>query len=53
MVQHIPRLLCCVLLQLYYTFLEKGIERDKRYCNSCDENEIGTEQRAMIDCNDT
>ena len=30
---------------------KKGIERDKRYCNLCDENEIGTEQHVMVDCN--
>ena len=33
-------------------YLQKnGIERDKRYCNLCDENEIGTEQHVVVDCN--
>ena len=29
---------------------KKGIERDKRYYNLCDEYEIGTEQHVMVDC---
>ena len=29
---------------------KKGIERDKRYCDLCDENKFGTEQHVMVDC---
>ena len=37
----------CLLIKHLW---KEGIEWDKRYCNLCGENEIGTEQYVMVDC---
>ena len=52
------RCLCCnVIIRISghclpkENFRKNGIGWDKRYCNLCDENKIGTEQHVMVDFN--